>query len=97
MMTGDNKPTALAIAKRVWIEAANVWANMSPKDKASASVITEMIEREDTVAMVCFVLRSTCYADTLMLFYPGRRRNRRLSSPHSCLRRHCDSNQGRYL
>ena len=54
MMTGDNKPTALAIAKRVGIEAANVWANMSPKGKAS--VVTEMIEREDTVAMVRLVL-----------------------------------------
>jgi len=50
MMTGDNKPTALAIAKRVGIETANVWANMSPKGKAS--VIAEMIEQEDGVAMV---------------------------------------------
>ena len=54
MMTGDNKPTALAIAKRVGIEAGNVWANMSPKGKAS--VIAEMIEREDGVAMVCLSL-----------------------------------------
>ena len=54
MMTGDNKPTALAIAKRVGIEAGNVWANMSPKGKAS--VIAEMIEQEDGVAMVCFSL-----------------------------------------
>ena len=50
MMTGDNKPTALAIAKRVGIEAGNVWADMSPKGKAS--VITEMIQQEDGVAMV---------------------------------------------
>jgi len=50
MMTGDNKLTALAIAKRVGIEAGNVWADMSPKGKAS--VIAEMIEREDGVAMV---------------------------------------------
>lgn len=50
MMTGDNKSTALAIAKRIGIEAGNVWANMSPKGKAS--VVTEMIEQEDGVAMV---------------------------------------------
>jgi len=50
MMTGDNKPTALAIAKRVGVEAGNVWADMSPKGKAS--VIAEMIEQEDGVAMV---------------------------------------------
>ena len=50
MMTGDNKPTALAIAKRVGIDVGNVWANMSPKGKAS--VIAEMIEQEDGVAMV---------------------------------------------
>jgi len=50
MMTGDNKATALAIAKRVGIEARNVWADMSPKGKAS--VIAEMIEQEDGVAMV---------------------------------------------
>ena len=60
---------------------------MSPKDKASVS--TEMIEREDTVAMVRFVLRSTYCTDTLMLLYPGRRRNKRLSGPRSPLRRHC--------
>ena len=57
MMTGDNKPTALAVAKLVGIEAGNVWANMSPKGKAS--VISEMIEQEDGVAMVCF--RSLLY------------------------------------
>ena len=67
MMTGDNKPTALAIAKRVGIDIGNVWANMSPKGKAS--VITEMIEQEDCVAMVCFTL-STCYANGLTIFYP---------------------------
>ena len=54
MMTGDNKPTALAIAKRVGVEAGNVWANMSPQGKAST--ITEMIEQEDDVAMVRFVV-----------------------------------------
>jgi len=51
MMTGDNKPTALAIAKMVGIEASNVWANMSPQDKAS--VITKMMENGDGgIAMV---------------------------------------------
>ena len=54
MMTGDNKPTALAIAKRVGIQAGNVWANMSPQGKASA--VTEMVEQEDDVAMVRFFL-----------------------------------------
>ena len=72
MMTGDNKSIALAIVKSVGVDAANVWANES-QDKAS--VVTEMIELEDTVAMICFALRSTCYADTLTLFCSGRRRN----------------------
>jgi Cu+-exporting ATPase len=67
MMTGDNKPAALAIAKRVGIEAGNVWANMSPKGKAS--VITEMIEQEDGVAMVCFTLRSTYRVSELTIFF----------------------------
>ena len=48
---------------------------MSPKDKASAP--TEMIEREDTVAMVCLVLPSTSHADILMLL-----QGRYLCSPH---------------
>ena len=52
MMTGDNKSTALAMAKRVGIDAGNVWANMSPKGKASA--IAEMVEQDDDVAMVRF-------------------------------------------
>jgi len=51
MMTGDNTPTALAIAKIVGIEASNVWANMTPHGKAS--VITEMMENEGGgIAMV---------------------------------------------
>jgi Cu+-exporting ATPase len=54
MMTGDNKPTALAIAKMVGIGASNVWANMSPQGKAS--VITEMMENEGGgIAMVRFL------------------------------------------
>lgn len=43
MMTGDAKGTALAIAKQVGIRADRVWANMSPKGKAS--VVTELIEK----------------------------------------------------
>jgi len=42
-MTGDNKATALAIAKQVGIEATGVWADMSPKGKAA--IITEMTEK----------------------------------------------------
>ena len=83
MMTGDSKPTALVVAKRVGIEAGNVWANMSPKGKASA--ITEMIEREDGVAMVCFALCPTCHAIVLTISLQGRRRNQRLPSPRGRL------------
>ena len=79
MMTRGNKPIALAIAKRVGIEAANFWANMSPKGKAS--VISEIIEWENAVAMVRFVLRFACYAGKLILSYPGWRRNQWLSGP----------------
>ena len=43
MMTGDAKGTALAIAKQVGIHPERVWANMSPKGKAS--VVTEMMEK----------------------------------------------------
>lgn len=51
MMTGDNKATALAIAKQVGIEPSDVWADMSPKGKAS--IITDLIEKEGGgVAMV---------------------------------------------
>ena len=67
MMTGDNKPTALAIAKRIGIEVGNVWANMSPKGKAS--VITEMIEQEDGVAMVRTIFPFECRACELTMFF----------------------------
>lgn len=51
MMTGDSKPTALAIAKEVGISPDGVWASMTPKGKAS--MITELIEKHgDGVAMV---------------------------------------------
>ena len=43
MMTGDAKGTALAIAKQVGISSDRVWANMSPKGKAS--VVTELMEK----------------------------------------------------
>ncbi|KAH9849916.1 copper P-type ATPase CtaA [Lenzites betulinus] len=43
MMTGDARATALAVAKQVGIKQENVWANMSPKGKAS--VITELMEK----------------------------------------------------
>lgn len=52
MMTGDSKPTAMAIAKQVGIRPDGVWANMSPKGKAS--VVTELMEKYGGgVAMVC--------------------------------------------
>jgi Cu+-exporting ATPase len=51
MMTGDNRATALAIAKQVGIEPSDVWANMSPKGKAA--IITELIQKEGGgIAMV---------------------------------------------
>ncbi|PPQ98941.1 hypothetical protein CVT24_003568 [Panaeolus cyanescens] len=51
MMTGDGKSTAVAIAHQVGIRPENVWANMSPKGKAS--VVTELMEKhEGGVAMV---------------------------------------------
>lgn len=51
MMTGDGEVTAKAIAQRVGIPAANVWAGMSPKGKAS--VVTELVEKhKGGVAMV---------------------------------------------
>ncbi|KAI0339454.1 copper transporting p-type ATPase-like protein [Trametopsis cervina] len=43
MMTGDATGTALAIAKQVGIPSDRVWANMSPKGKAT--VITELMEK----------------------------------------------------
>ncbi|KII87376.1 hypothetical protein PLICRDRAFT_112806 [Plicaturopsis crispa FD-325 SS-3] len=50
MMTGDGKATALAIAKQVGIKPECVWASMSPKGKAS--LVTELMETGEGVAMV---------------------------------------------
>lgn len=51
MMTGDGKATALAVAKQVNIGPEGVWANMSPKGKAS--LVTDLIEKHGVgVAMV---------------------------------------------
>jgi Cu+-exporting ATPase len=51
MMTGDSRATAVAIAKQVGIHPDGVWANMTPKGKAS--MITELIEKHgDGIAMV---------------------------------------------
>lgn len=51
MMTGDGMGTALAVARKVGIKPEGVWANMSPKGKAS--VIVELIEKDKGgVAMV---------------------------------------------
>ncbi|KAG6821451.1 hypothetical protein H0H93_010175 [Arthromyces matolae] len=51
MMTGDAKPTALAIAKQVGIRPEGVWAEMTPSGKAS--IISELIEKHGAgVAMV---------------------------------------------
>jgi len=51
MMTGDGKATAIAVAKQVGIRLDGVWANMSPKGKAS--MITELMEKHGSgVAMV---------------------------------------------
>lgn len=41
MMTGDSKPTALAVAKQVGIRPDCVWAAMSPKGKAAK--VTELM------------------------------------------------------
>jgi Cu+-exporting ATPase len=51
MMTGDGKDTAIEIARQVGIRPEGVWANMSPKGKAS--MITQLIEKHGNgVAMV---------------------------------------------
>ncbi|KAH0836710.1 hypothetical protein J3R83DRAFT_8439 [Lanmaoa asiatica] len=50
MMTGDGMSTALAVAKQVDIQFENVWANMSPKGKAS--LVTEIMKEGGGVAMV---------------------------------------------
>lgn len=55
MMTGDGMNTALAVAKQVGIRPDDVWANMSPKGKAS--LVTEIMGRGGGgVAMVSFDL-----------------------------------------
>lgn len=51
MMTGDGMVTALAVAKQVGIKSDGVWANMSPKGKAS--LVTELMKQGNGgVAMV---------------------------------------------
>ncbi|KAH8103830.1 copper P-type ATPase CtaA [Cristinia sonorae] len=51
MLTGDSRGTALAIAKQVGIRSEGVWANMSPKGKAT--IVTELMEKtKGGVAMV---------------------------------------------
>lgn len=53
MVTGDGMSTALAVAKQVGIQPEDVWANMSPKGKAS--LVTEMMNKEGGgVAMAGF-------------------------------------------
>lgn len=52
MVTGDGMSTALAVAKQVGIRPEDVWANTSPKGKAS--LVTEIMRKEG-VAMVSFV------------------------------------------
>jgi len=44
MMTGDGMSTALAVAKQVGIRPEDVWANMSPKGKAS--LVTDIMKKE---------------------------------------------------
>lgn len=51
MMTGDGMVTALAVAKQVGIKSDGVWANMSPKGKAS--LVTDLMKQGNGgVAMV---------------------------------------------
>ncbi|KAG2132761.1 E1-E2 ATPase-domain-containing protein [Suillus clintonianus] len=51
MMTGDGMVTALAVAKQVGIKSEGVWANMSPKGKAS--LVTDLMNQGNGgVAMV---------------------------------------------
>ncbi|KAI5999341.1 copper P-type ATPase CtaA [Pisolithus orientalis] len=51
IMTGDSIKTAVAVAKQVGVNPESVWANMSPKGKAS--LVTELMKKgEGGVAMV---------------------------------------------
>ncbi|KAH7923971.1 heavy metal translocatin [Leucogyrophana mollusca] len=51
MMTGDGMSTALSVAKQVGIKPEGVWANMSPKGKAS--LVTDLMKKDGGgVAMV---------------------------------------------
>ncbi|KAI6045662.1 E1-E2 ATPase-domain-containing protein [Pisolithus marmoratus] len=51
IMTGDSMKTAVAVAKQVGVNPESVWANMSPKGKAS--FVTELVKKgEGGVAMV---------------------------------------------
>jgi len=50
MITGDGMSTALAVAKQTGILPEDVWANMSPKGKAS--LVAEIAKKEEGVAMV---------------------------------------------
>lgn len=50
LMTGDGMNTALAVAKHVGIQPEDVWANMSPKGKAS--LVTEIMQKQGEVAVV---------------------------------------------
>ena len=51
LMTGDGRATALVVARQVGIAPEGVWADMSPKGKAT--VVAELMEKDDGgVAMV---------------------------------------------
>ena len=87
MITGDGMSTALAVAKEVGIRAEDVWANMSPKGKASLA--TEIMKREGGgVAMVSFTLVDDS-PDPNSLHTTGWGWNQRLSCARCCHRWHC--------
>lgn len=87
MITGDGMSTALAVAKEVGIRAEDVWANMSPKGKAS--LVTEIMKREGGgVAMVSFTLVDDS-PDPNSLHTTGWGWNQRLSCARCCHRWHC--------
>ncbi|EGX48379.1 hypothetical protein AOL_s00080g8 [Orbilia oligospora ATCC 24927] len=50
MVTGDQRPTALAVADAVGIDKSQVWAGVSPDEKQD--LVTIMKEEGDVVAMV---------------------------------------------